>query len=68
MINRLPLDFRIAREQPPSPSVAEVATPPRGAKHNVMQRAAKGIGRFPVASLAAAFLSGLALGRWIKGT
>jgi hypothetical protein len=65
MINRLPKAFRLPTangsvvEQPHQSSGADIP-------HRIMHQAARCIGSYPVATLGAAFLAGIVLGRVVK--
>jgi hypothetical protein len=67
MINRLPLEFRLPKA--PRTAAHETADQSRlrSAGKATVQKAARCIRSYPVASLASAFLSGLIIGIWVKG-
>lgn len=65
MMNRLPKTFRLPTA---NGSAVQQAHPTIAADipHRIMDQAARCIGRYPVASLGAAFVVGIVLGRVIK--
>jgi hypothetical protein len=67
MINRLPLEFRVSASPNGHPATARPDGTGSSLGERVIGRAAACIGNYPAASLATAFLGGLAIGRWVKG-
>jgi len=67
MINRLPLEYRLPNGAHATGANTADASRVRAAGERALQKAARCIGSYPIASLATAFIGGLVLGRWIKG-
>lgn len=68
MINRLPKDFVVIgpATQPRTTTLEPQAEAPPNLSTRALNAAAKGIGGRPVASLAIAFVLGLAIGKLVK--
>jgi hypothetical protein len=68
MINRLPVEYRVPQKNHAAEETNELpkSSQPVGFFSRLGVKATRCIGGHPAASLAAACVSGLALGRWIK--
>jgi hypothetical protein len=69
MKNRLPKSMRVNGTIGRSTSTALALPAPRiGLSRRVIDRAARSVGDYPIATLTAAFVTGLVLAAWVKRT